>query len=108
MHLGKWTPGEHPPAEAAAALDTARAFLRTTQSAGLSTADQLRPELGDAAAKAAAPTPAAAPAPTATAPAPAAPAASRNFREASSKVREKECAAAGANPIVDLVAILFW
>lgn len=54
MHLGKWTPGEHPPAEAAAALDTARAFLRTTQSAGLSTADQLRPELGDAAAKAAA------------------------------------------------------
>lgn len=49
MHLGKWTPGE-----AAAALDTARAFLRTTQSAGLSTADQLRPELGDAAAKAAA------------------------------------------------------
>ena len=40
--------------------------------------------------------------------APAAPAASRNFREASSQVREKECAAAGANPIVDLVAILFW
>ena len=54
MNLCNWTPGEHPPAEAAAALDTARAFLRTTQAAGLSSAEELRPELGDAATKAAA------------------------------------------------------
>ena len=54
MHLSKWTPGEHPPAEAAAALDAARVFLRTSQSAGLSTAEELRGELGDAATKAAA------------------------------------------------------
>ena len=54
LHLSKWTPGEHPPAEAAALTEIARAFLSNTQSAGLSTADELRPELGAVATKAAA------------------------------------------------------
>ena len=54
LHLSKWTPGEHPPAEAAALAEIARAFLSNTQSAGLSTAEELRPELGAVATKAAA------------------------------------------------------
>ena len=54
LHLSKWTPGEHPPAEAAALTEIARAFLSNTQSAGLSTADELRPELAAVATKAAA------------------------------------------------------